>query len=458
MSKDEGARKRRSSHVSNYSSPTATAQHQTPINKQGIAKTDAPDRPVHTAQDSLFSSSSGWTNYRGFFNLAILLLIVSNGRVALENLIKYGILVAPQEWISWAPLDPFRWPTCTTVLCSNVSILAVLCAEIVLSRGYLSNRFAAGFYVVLITTHFTVPAILILHHDGNPLFAVWGLMVIVIEGLKIISYAHVNYWCRLAREEEKSLKKPTTPYSYPNNLTLTNMYYFMFAPTLCYELRFPRTPARRRGFIFKRVIEMITFTFVIVALSEQWVIPLMKNSIAPFSEMDFGRCIERLLKLAIPNHLLWLLGFYTLFHSALNLIAEILRFADREFYLDFWNSETITYFWRSWNIPVHRWAVRHLYKPIVGNGYSKLTASIAVFFVSAFFHEYLVSVPLHMFRLWAFNGMLAQIPLSIVTDRLLHGGRAGNIVVWLSLILGQPMAILMYLHDYAFMKLNGIEE
>jgi hypothetical protein len=28
------------------------------------------------------------------------------------------------------------------------------------------------------------------------------------------------------------------------------------------------------------------------------------------------------------------------------------------------------------------------------------------------------------------------------------GGRAGNIVVWLSLILGQPMAILMYLHDW----------
>lgn len=33
------------------------------------------DRPVHVAQDSLFSSSSGWTNYRGFFNLAVLLLV-----------------------------------------------------------------------------------------------------------------------------------------------------------------------------------------------------------------------------------------------------------------------------------------------------------------------------------------------------------------------------------------------
>jgi diacylglycerol O-acyltransferase-1 len=57
-----------------------------------------------------------------------------------------------------------------------------------------------------------------------------------------------------------------------------------------------------------------------------------------------------------------------------------------------------------------------------------------------------------MFRLWAFNGMLAQIPLSLITDKLLHGGRSGNIAVWLSLILGQPMAILMYVHDWYFIN------
>lgn len=30
---------------------------------------------IHLAQDSLFSTSSGWTDYRGFFNLAFLLLV-----------------------------------------------------------------------------------------------------------------------------------------------------------------------------------------------------------------------------------------------------------------------------------------------------------------------------------------------------------------------------------------------
>lgn len=91
-------------------------------------------------------------------------------------------------------------------------------------------------------------------------------------------------------------------------------------------------------------------------------------------------------------------------------------------------------FWKSWNIPVHRWCVRHVYKPFVRNGYTKFNASLAVFFVSAFFHEYLVnfkmnfiyfflikvSVPLSMFRLWAFYGMLGQLPLCFLTDHFMR--------------------------------------
>lgn len=90
---------------------------------------------------------------------------------------------------------------------------------------------------------------------------------------------------------------------------------------------------------------------------------------------------------------------------------------------------------------------------------------MTVFIVSAFFHEYLVSVPLGMFRWWAFAGMVAQMPLSFVTAKFgsymghcvlmyvdyllfLVRGKYGNMVVWLSLILGQPLCILMYLHDY----------
>lgn len=112
------------------------------------------------------------------------------------------------------------------------------------------------------------------------------------------------------------------------------------------------------------------------------------------------------------------------------------------------NSNTVPYFWSNWNIPVHKWCLRHLYKPLLAHGWTRFQASVAVFFVSAFFHEYLVSVPLKMFRVWAFNGMMFQIPFAMIVSKMSNYPQWANTAVWLSLIIGQPLCIMMYYHDY----------
>lgn len=60
--------------------------------------------------------------------------------------------------------------------------------------------------------------------------------------------------------------------------------------------------------------------------------------------------------LQIPNHLMWLCFFYLTFHSFLNLMGELLHFSDRNFYSDWWNANNIDTFWRTWNMPVHKYA------------------------------------------------------------------------------------------------------
>lgn len=45
---------------------------------------------------------------------------------------------------------------------------------------------------------------------------------------------------------------------YPDNLNLRDLYYFMFAPTLCYELNFPRTFTIRKRFLLKRLLELVS--------------------------------------------------------------------------------------------------------------------------------------------------------------------------------------------------------
>jgi len=266
-------------------------------------------------------------------------------------------------------------------------------------------------------------------------------------------------WCREERSSPNKKQKANDDeiemkqefkgklVEYPDNLSQRDLYYFIFAPTFCYELNFPRSPRIRYRFLFRRIFEALFLSGLWVALTQQWIVPTVKNSMKPFQELDYPRFVERIMKLAIPNHFLWLIFFYAYFHSFLNIVAEIMRFGDRVFYRDWWNANTVQSFWQNWNIPIHRWAHRHLFLPMLRSGYSKLHASLAVFLLSAFFHELLVSVPLRMIKLWAFMGMLTQVPYAFFVSKCLSGNY-GNIAVWISLIVGQPVAILMYYHDY----------
>ncbi|XP_069321971.1 diacylglycerol O-acyltransferase 1 isoform X1 [Eulemur rufifrons] len=426
------------------------------LDKDGVTNVGSSQLELrcHRLQDSLFSSDSGFSNYRGILNWCVVMLILSNARLFLENLIKYGILVDPIQVVSLFLKDPYSWPALCLVIVANVFAVAAFQVEKRLAVGALTEQAGLLLHTANLATVLSFPAaVALLVESITPVGSVLALMVHTILFLKLYSYRDVNLWCRSAKAKAApSGKKAGGPaaqriVSYPDNLTYRDLYYFLFAPTLCYELNFPRSPRIRKRFLLRRLLEMLFFTQLQVGLIQQWMVPTIQNSMKPFKDMDYSRIIERLLKLAVPNHLIWLIFFYWLFHSCLNVVAELMQFGDREFYRDWWNSESVTYFWQNWNIPVHKWCLRHFYKPMLRRGSSKWMARTGVFLASAFFHEYLVSIPLRMFRLWAFTGMMAQIPLAWIVGRFFRGNY-GNAAVWLTLIIGQPVAVLMYVHDY----------
>uniref|UniRef100_A0A673MYV6 O-acyltransferase n=1 Tax=Sinocyclocheilus rhinocerous TaxID=307959 RepID=A0A673MYV6_9TELE len=393
------------------------------LNEDSKQKCDRYDKmSCHKLQESMLSSASSFKNYRGILNWCVVMLVLSNARLFLENLLRNGILVDPIQVVSLFLKDPYSWPAACLVI-------------VLLMRKHLPNSV------------FSVIVSFMLYAVGGA----FALGVYTILFLKLYSYKDVNRWCRertqaKARSLSRSLSCDYEIHIY-FDLCFSDMYYFVFAPTLCYELNFPRSESIRMGFLLRRLFEMTYFISNVLSIVFQWMVPIIRSSMKPLQEMDYSRMTERLLRLAVPNHLLWLIFFYWFFHSSMNFVAELLRFGDREFYRDWWNSETITFFWQNWNIPVHKWCLRHFYKPLLRRGAGKLLSQSAVFFASAFFHEYLVSVPLRMFRLWAFMGMMAQLPLAWFVARFLRGNY-GNAAVWLSLIIGQPIAVLMYVHDY----------
>ncbi|CAD5110875.1 DgyrCDS240 [Dimorphilus gyrociliatus] len=424
----------------------------------------------HERADSLFSSSSGFGDYRGLLNLCIILLVLSNARVALENLIKYGILIDPIAWVRHLAKDPYSWPCFALIITTNFFILFSFYLEILLSDNRISEDRARKLLKANWLLIILYPAVVILYFHPSPVFSSITLAVYTIVFLKLISYADVNRWCRqdletLQKKSGRTRFKSVSSQGnlrnsaeltennrehfqkYPDNINLKDIYYFLFAPTLCYELNFPRSSRIRKRFLIKRILEMLFLSHLMLCLIQQWIIPTVNNALIPFKKMEISNVVERLLKLAIPNHFIWLIFFYWFFHSCLNVVAELLQFGDRTFYRDWWNAEDVSSFWQNWNIPVHKWALRHLYKPMLSKGYSKMSAGVFVFLASAFFHEYLVSVPLRMFRLWAFTAMLSQVPFALFVKKYLDG-KYGNMAVWITLIIGQPIAILMYYHDY----------
>lgn len=235
---------------------------------------------------------------------------------------------------------------------------------------------------------------------------------------------------------------------YPTNLTISNLVYFWWSPTLVYQPVYPRTSHIRISFIARQLIELTICLILIWLLTSQYALPTLENSLAHAQDMNLILTMERTMKLATVSIIIWLLGFFCLFQSFLNLLAELTRFADRDFYQDWWNSGSLGSYWKLWNKPVSNYFRRHLYIPMLKRGWPQFQSSAMVFFVSAVLHEVLVGIPTHSILGVAFVAMIFQIPMILVTAPLEKmqgsGITIGNCIFWLSFFLGQPLGVLMY--------------
>lgn len=315
----------------------------------------------------------------------------------------------------------------------------------------------------------TVTVYKYIHH---PLIGTICELHAIIVWLKNSSYAFTNRDLRHALLNPSSAASLPEIYSqcpYPRNVTLNNLSYFWWAPTLVYQPVYPRSDNIRWIFVAKRLAESAGLSVFIWVASAQYAAPVLRNSLNKIAVLDFASIVERLMKLSTISLIIWLAGFFAIFQSILNALAEVMQFGDREFYTDWWNSPSVGVYWRTWNKPVYHFMRRHIYSPLIGRGWSSNAASAMVFVFSGFLHELAVGVPTHnilgsaRLPIWctkaltdltflgvAFIGMVVQLPLISVTLPLekmqgLNGKVLGNCIFWVSFCLvGQPLAALLY--------------
>ncbi|KAK5720872.1 hypothetical protein LTR15_006834 [Elasticomyces elasticus] len=443
--------------------PREVADHQHASSKQ-YKHTFAIHSQTRTSR--LSSDAETSPSFFGFRNLMCVGLVASNLRLVIENFRKYGLLVtlsgaevAPGDWSHFCSL--YLLTPCFLLIAYLIEAAAARYAHTKVAerkravddkdkqRAEIQKRHLFSTWRVIAMAHgFNATLMLVIatyevyFNIHNPGLAAFAELHAVIVWLKVCSYAFTNRDLRHAyvnADPNGTLVLPELYKScpYPKNITLENLSYFWWAPTLVYQPVYPMTERTRWDFVAKRLLEFLILTIVIWIACAQYAVPLLQNSLDDISQLNLVGIFERVLKLSTISLVCWLAGFFALFQSALNLLAEILCFGDREFYGDWWNSSDLRSYWTSWNKPVTHFMKRHIYAPMVGRGVPPVVAQIITFLFSGLLHELLVGVPTHNILGVAFLGMVAQIPLILLTDPLSrmtgHNGKlAGNLIFWMT--------------------------
>ncbi|KRX01526.1 hypothetical protein PPERSA_01429 [Pseudocohnilembus persalinus] len=323
-----------------------------------------------------------------------------------------------------------------------------------------------------------VPLFQLRYHNVHPVVGTvmlgWSLVVF----MKILSYTHVSkniYYTakriRFLQKDKKNLdefisKKEASIENLqliqkfagqPSSLLkFKDFIYFTCAPTLCFQLLYPRTPRIRKGWLLKRIVEFIMLLSLIGFIWLQQLEPELNSAYKYYQSQEISIFVlfHTMSKIAIPSTYIWICFFICYFHVFLNILSELTTYGDRQFYLAWWNCKDLEEYWRLWNLPVHNWLLRHIYNPLLKRGFNKIQSSFIVFFISAFFHEWIISGGFGVVEFHAFFGMLAQAPVIFIMKKInqyfnLEQSELGNVMFWISFcFIGQPLGLFIYYSIY----------
>ncbi|TPX31718.1 hypothetical protein SmJEL517_g04995 [Synchytrium microbalum] len=233
----------------------------------------------------------------------------------------------------------------------------------------------------------------------------------------------------------------------------SHFIYFIFSPTLLYRTSYPRTPYVRWTNVFMHGAECSFIILYLYVIFQKFLFPVIQ---APHSEDSLKLFLSIAFNAMLPSMIVFIFGFFGLLHCWLNLWAELLQFADREFYKDWWNSTSFNEFYRKWNGVVYDFLYEYAYLDSVAflekckfsKSASRALAALFVIEASAVVHEYILAVGFRFFYpmlLVMFGG-----PGLLFTH--LHRGdknvKGQNIFVWCMLLCGTGFLISCYSREY----------
>ncbi|XP_035243317.1 sterol O-acyltransferase 2 [Anguilla anguilla] len=290
------------------------------------------------------------------------------------------------------------------------------------------------------------PIYTVIHHQLPPA----SRFIIILEQIRFLmkSYSFIR---ENVPEVIHKTKQGNTGTS-PRLPTFSSYLYFLFCPTLIYRESYPRNPYIRWNYVGVTFAQILGCLFYAYFILVRLCIPVFMNENSqPFSTRTL---VLALFHSTLPGMLILLLAFFAFLHCWLNAFAEMLRFADRMFYKDWWNSTSFANYYRTWNVVVHDWLYSYAYQDFLwlSRRKSRTAAMLSVFVVSAVVHEYVFTVcfgffyPV-MFCLFAVIGVVFNFTLN---DK--RKSPVWNIIMWICLFIGQGIQVCLYCQEWYAQK------
>ena len=132
----------------------------------------------------------------------------------------------------------------------------------------------------------------------------------------------------------------------------------------------------------------------------------------------------------LPGTMVFLLLFFAVMHSWFSIWAEVLNFADRKFYDDWWNSKDFGTFYKKISVIIYEWL--HIYVYIDAQRFTKqligpLGARVFVFVFSGVVTELIIDLSLGFFFPYVF--MIIAAPGAFMISMKNEGSKFYNVFV-----------------------------
>lgn len=238
---------------------------------------------------------------------------------------------------------------------------------------------------------------------------------------------------------------------FPQNINLRNFFEYSMFPTVVYTLSFPRTPKIRWKYVTEKVLGIFGIIFLMILVAQGHLYPLVVRAKEASGLLTQGKVKEYLfilLDMMPPFLLIYLLTFFLIWDAILNSIAELSRYADRDFYGPWWSCTDWSEFSRIWNRPVHKFLLRHVYHSSISALHmSKTNATLFTFMLSSLVHELVMFVIFGRLRGYLLLLQMSQLPLIVISKtRFMRDKKVlGNVICWFGFISGPSVICTAYL-------------